>query len=223
MNAVATGYLELVERMPAGDRFYRENVSWAEYEELLAELEGIRKVRVSYDRGRLEIMAISLEHERISRFFGYLIQVLTEALNLRFVSAGSTTLKREQEEAGKEPDDCFYIEELQRIKGKKRLDLDQDAPPDLAIEVDITHPTLNKFPIYARLGVSELWRYADGQVEFYRLEEDFYVPIPASDLFPFLTPAAVAEALERGDSEDINSMLRAFRQWVQAHKPQGTS
>lgn len=220
MSAVATSYLELVELMLAGDRFYRENVSWDEYEELLAELDGVRKVHVSYDRGRLEIMAISVEHEGIARLFGYLIQVLTEALNLSFVSRGSATLKLEQEEAGKEPDDCFYIGNLERIIGKKRLDLEQDAPPDLAIEVDITHPTLSKFPIYARLGVSELWRYADEQVEFYRLEEDFYVPISTSDLFPFLTPAAVVEALERGDSEDINSMLRAFRQWVQAHKPQ---
>src|SRR5262249_32798801 len=152
------------------------------------------------------IMALSPEHEGIARLFGYLIQVLTEALNLKFVSRGSITLKLEQEEAGKEPDDCFYIGNLEGIIGKKRLDLEQDAPPDLVIEVDITNPTLNKLPIYARLGVPELWRYEDKQVEFYRLEENYYVLIPASDLFPFLTPEAVAEALERGDSEDINAM-----------------
>lgn len=219
MTVVATNYLELVKLMPEGTRFYQEGVSWEEYDELLEGLNGVRNVRVSYDRGRMEIMALSPEHEGISRLFGYLIQVLTEELNLQFLLRGSATLKRKSEEAGKEPDDCFYIGDLERIRGKKRLDLDRDAPPDLAIEVDITNPTLDKFPIYARLGVLELWRYADGQVEFYRLEEDNYLPIPASDLFPFLTPEIVAEAIERGNGDDINAMRRAFLEWVRANKP----
>ena len=220
MIAVATNYLELVALMRDDDRFCRERVSWEEYGELLDELDGVRNVRVSYDRGRMEIMALSLEHEGIARLFGYLILALTEELNLEFVSRGSATLKRKSEEAGKEPDDCFYIGDLERIRGKKRLNLDRDAPPDLAIEVDITNPTLDKFPIYARLGVLELWRYSDGQVEFYRLEEGEYVSAAASELFPFLSPEIVTEMIERGDNESINAMLRAFRKWVQANKPQ---
>ena len=70
-------------------------MSWPEYEELLEDLDGVRSVRVSYDRGRMEIMALSPEHEGISRLFGYLIQVLTEELNLQFLSRGSATLKRQ--------------------------------------------------------------------------------------------------------------------------------
>lgn len=220
MSAVATNYLELIELMPEGGRFYQEGVSWEEYEELLEELMGVRSVRISYDQGRMEIMPLSPEHEGYARLFGYLIQVLTEELNLAFVSRGSTTLKRKLSAKGKEPDDCFYIGDLDRIRGKKRLDLDWDAPPDLAIEVDITNPTLDKFPIYAGLGVPEIWRYDGKQVEFYRLDEDYYAPIPTSDLFPFLEPAVVAEAIERGDNEDINAMRREFRIWVQANKLQ---
>jgi Uma2 family endonuclease len=98
--------------------------------------------------------------------------------------------------------------------------LDQDAPPDLAIEVDITNPTLNKFSIYAGLGVPEIWRYKDRQIEFYRLKGDHYVSISTSDLFPFLKPEVVAEAIGRGNSEGINAMRREFRKWVQANKPQ---
>jgi Uma2 family endonuclease len=217
MNAVATNYLELVELMLDGDRFYRENVTWDEYEELLEELDGVRKVHVSYDQGRMEIMALSPEHEGIARLFGYLIQVLTQELNLEFVTRGSTTLKSERNAVGKEPDDCFYIGDLNRILGKKRLNPDLDAPPDLAIEVDITNPTLRKFSIYAGLGVPELWRYFGGQVEFYRLEEDRYIPVPTSGLFPFLTPDAVADALEHGGNEGVNAMCTVFRKWVQAN------
>jgi Uma2 family endonuclease len=220
MSAVATNYLELIEQMPEDGRFYREGVSWEEYEELLDELIDVRSVRVSYDQGRMEIMSVSPEHERPTGFFTHLIQILTEELNLEYISFGSSTLKSKRKRKGKEPDDCFYIEGLERIIDNVRLDLDQDAPPDLAIEVDITNPTLNKLPIYAGLGVPEIWRYKDRQIEFYRLKGDHYVSISTSDLFPFLKPEVVAEAIGRGNSEGINAMRREFRKWVQANKPQ---
>ena len=77
-----------------------------------------------------------------------------------------------------------------------------------------------KFSIYAGLGVPELWRYDGRAVEFYELDEDQHVRVATSRLFPFLTPEAVAAAIEQGDLDDINSMRQAFRQWVQANKPQ---
>jgi Uma2 family endonuclease len=219
MSAVATNYMELIELMPEGSRFCRDGVSWDEYEELVEDLMGVRSVRVSYDQGRMEIMSLSSEHEGYSRLFGYLIQVLTEELGQEFVSRGSTTLKSKRAASGKEPDDCFYIGDLERILGKKRIDLDWDAPPDLAIEVDITHPTINKFSIYAGLGVPELWRFDGRQVEFYQLEGSRYVALATSHLFPFLVPEVLVAAIRQGENEGINAMRREFRQWVQAHKP----
>lgn len=162
-------------------------------------------------------MSVSPEHERPTGFFTHLIQILTEELGLEYISFGSSTLRSESRGKGKEPDDCFYIGDLERIMDSDRLDMDLDPPPDLAIEVDITNPTLNKFPLYAGLGVPELWRYENKQIEFYRLEGDHYVAISTSDLFSFLTPKAVADAIARGNSEGINSMRREFRNWVQAN------
>ena len=219
MNAVATNYWELVALMPEGSGLCRDGVSWEEYEEVLGELTGVRSVRVSYEQGRMEIMSLSPEHEGDSRLFTHLIQILTEELSLKFVSRGSMTLKNKRTASGKEPDDCFYIGDLDRIRGKRRLDLEYDAPPDLAIEVDITNPTVNKFSIYVGLGVPELWRDDARAVEFYELDEDQYVRVAKSYLFPFLTPEAVAAAIKQGDLDDINSMRQAFRQWVQANKP----
>jgi Uma2 family endonuclease len=217
--AVAPNALALIEYMQPGDRLYREGVSWDAYEALSHELDGVRNIRLSYDQGRLEIMSISPEHEKPTGMFTHLIQVLTEELALEFISFGSSTLKRQRKQRGKEPDDCFYIGDLARIIDKQRLDLDYDEPPDLAIEVDITNPSINKFSIYAGLGVPELWRYDGEEVEFFRLEEDDYAPLHTSDLFPFLTTEAVAEALRQGSTLGINAMRRAFRQWVQDNKP----
>ena len=220
MSAVATNYMELIELMPNGSRFCRDGVSWEEYEETLEDLTDFAGARISYEQGRMEIMSLSPEHEGYAGLFTHLIQILTEELNLKFMSRGSMTMKRERRLRGTEPDDCFYIGDLERIRGKRRLDLEYDAPPDLAIEVDITNPTVNKFSIYAGLGVPELWRYDGREVEFYQLDEDRYVPLAQSHLFPFLTPEAVAAAIEQGDLDDINAMRQAFRQWVQANKPQ---
>ena len=45
--------------------------------------------------------------------------------------------------------------------GKKNIDLDAgDSPPDLVVEVDLTNPSLSKLPIYAHLGVAEVWLFA---------------------------------------------------------------
>lgn len=219
MTQTATDYLEAIDHIPVGGKLYLERVGWDEYEELLEELEGKRHVRISYDNGRMEIMTLSPEHEEPSRLFIHFVQILTEELDLEFISIGSTTLRRKSRKQGKEPDDCFYIGALDRIIGKKRLDLDFDSPPDLAIEVDVTSSTINKMSIYAGLGVPEVWRYDNYQVKFHRLAGKRYEPASTSALFPFLQPSVVTEYLPMGYAQGINAMRRAFREWVRAHKP----
>jgi Uma2 family endonuclease len=219
MTQAATDYLEAIDHLPVGGKLYLEDVSWDEYEELLEELEGKRHVRISYDNGRMEIMTLSPEHEGYASLFSHLIDVLAEELDLEFFSIRSTTLKRKRALQGKEPDDCFYIGDVTRILGKKRLDLDYDSPPDLAVEVDVTNPTLDKMAIYAGLGVPEVWRFDDYQVEFYSLVGRHYTLAPMSAIFPFLPPSVVADHLNTGVNQGIRAMKRAFREWVRANKP----
>ncbi len=202
-----------------GGKLFLSDVSWHEYEELLEELEGKRHVRISYDNGRMEIMTLSPEHEVPASLFSHFIQILTEELDLEYLSIRSTTLRRKSRLQGKEPDDCFYIGDLTRILGKKRLDIDFDSPPDLAIEVDVTSSTIDKMAIYAGLGVPEVWRYDNYQVEFHRLAGKRYKQVPTSALFPFLPPSAVTDHLHLGYTQGVNAMRRAFCDWVRAHKP----
>jgi Uma2 family endonuclease len=219
MTSTTLDLLEAIDHLPVGGKLQLSGVSWDDYEELLKEIEGKRHVRISYDRGRIEIMTLSPEHEMPASLFGYLIQILTEELDLEFVSIRSTTLKRKSQLQGKEPDDCFYIGDLDRILGKKRLDLDFDAPPDLVIEVDVTNPTLDKMAIYAGLGVPEVWRYDEYQVEFHRLAGKRYKQVATSALFPFLSPLVITDHLSIGAAQGVNAMRRAFREWVRDHKP----
>ncbi|MGH9767373.1 MAG: Uma2 family endonuclease [Blastocatellia bacterium] len=211
-------YLTAIEAMPPGAVLTLDHVSWEEYDELLEELDERPFYRLTYDNGRLEVMTVSAEHEIPAGLIPHLILVLAEELNLNFLSLRSTTLRKRKKAKGKDPDDCYYFKEFKKISGKKRLDLSVDPPPDLALEVDITHGSLNKFPIYAAVGVPELWRHDGKKMEFYRLIERGYVEIDHSDLFPFLAPDVVLAFLQRGETEGAIVMVKEFRKWVKASK-----
>ena len=219
MRTETVDYLQAMKHLPEGGTLHLQDVSWKEYEELVERRDEVSHARVSYDQGRLEIMSPSAQREVYARLFEHLIAILTEELNLEFVSCGSVTLRRQKKSKGTEPDDCFYIRNFAQILDKDRINLETDPPPDLGIEIDVTHPTLDKLAIYAGLGVPEVWRYNGARVEFHRLAEEGYAVIPASDLFPFLMPAALVEYLRLGSTQGINTMRRAFQAWVQAHKP----
>ena len=99
---------------------------------------------------------------------------------------GSTTFNREDLERGFEPDASFYIRNEALIRGKRRIDLNVDPPPDLVIEVDITSPSLDKFPIYARPGVPEVWRYDGERLTIYELRSEEFVEVAVSKILPCL-------------------------------------
>ena len=146
---------------PPEARVILHNISWSLYEQLLAAHADKSSPRFVYDRGELEITVPSYEHEELNRLIDNCIAIIAMEWNVEYCDAGSTTFKREDLERGFEPDSCFYVQHADQIAGKKRLDLTVDPPPDL-VEVDITHPSLDKLSIFATVGVPEVWRY-DGE------------------------------------------------------------
>ena len=133
------------------------NVTWATYERLVDDLADCSAPRLTYDRAVLEITSPTPEHERLNRMLTDLIGAIAEELDIDTENLGSSTFKREDLERGFEPDSCLYIQNAARVRGKSRLDLSMDPPPDLVIEIDITSASIEKLPIYALLGVPEVW------------------------------------------------------------------
>src|SRR5262249_6275318 len=144
---------------PPEARVILHNISWSLYEQLLAAHEDKNSPHFVYDRGKLEITVLSYEHEELNRLLDNCIAVIAMEWNIEYCNAGSTTFKREDLERGFEPDSCFYVQHAEQITGKKRLDLSVDPPPNLVLEVDIPHPSLDKLSIFAAVGVPELWLY----------------------------------------------------------------
>lgn len=135
--------------------------------EALKNREERRSPRFFYERGALEILSPSAEHDMTSRIVATLIELLAEEADTDVESSGSTTFKREDLARGFEPDECFYFggnasRVRDTVAGKGNIELDAGDPaPDLVVEVYITSPSFDKLSIYARLGVHEVWRYAE--------------------------------------------------------------
>jgi Uma2 family endonuclease len=212
MTNRAASCVEAVDHLPAGAILVLPQVSWEEYEQLLGDLADRPGIRVSYDEGRLEIMSPSAEHEEYKEFILRLVQILAEERGVALETRGSTTWKRRTIRKGTEPDTCFYVANAARIIGRRTIDLEVDPPPDIVVEIDVTNESLSKFPIYAALGVPEIWRYDGKRVEMYALAGASYISTPTSKAFRDLTSDIVAEHLERSKTAGQTSALAAFRE-----------
>jgi len=199
---------------PPEARVILHNISWSLYEQLLAEHEDKSSPLFVYDRGELEITVPSYEHEELNRLINDFIVVIAMEWNIEYCDAGSTTFKREDLERGFEPDSCFYVQRAGQIAGKKRLDLTVDPPPDLVLEVDITHPALDKLSIFAVVGVPEVWRYDGERVRMLTLAGDSYVEREQSLAFPALRSAHLAELLSASQQMPRTAWLRHVRAWA---------
>lgn len=191
-------------------------VPWEMYTKLLRAFGDKGGVRLAYDRGELEITTLSFEHEADADALVEMIGVLTRDLGLPKVSGGSVTMKRKRWQKGLEPDRCYWIANAPALVGVRKLDLKIHPPPDLAVEVDVTRKSLNRFPIYAKLGVGELWRLDGDDLRFHLLgAKGRYVETPASRAFPMVTPADLMAFVRLGRTvRDLNAIARDFQLWL---------
>jgi Uma2 family endonuclease len=198
-------------------RLVLDNVSWQTYRRLLQALDGRPSLRLTYDRGHLEVMTISGEHESFARFLNRLVIALTEEMGLPVREGGSTTFRRRRRRRGLDPDNCYWITHEPQVRGRLNIDLRIDPPPDLAIEIDITHSSLDRLAVYAALGVPEVWRF-DGQVLMFHLlgADGRYAAASPSRVFPGLKPEDVLHFLTLRGQADDNAVVRQFRAWVQS-------
>jgi Uma2 family endonuclease len=195
-----------------GSHLLIENVSWQQYEALLAELGEERTIpKINYCHNTLELMSPLPIHERPNRIMADIVKTLLDIQDRDWEDFGSTTFRKAQE-AGLEPDSCFYIQHAARMRACKRFDLNQDPPPDLAIESDVTSKTT--IAAYQILQVPEVWIYDNQQLSIYLLTEGNYQLSTDSTTFPSLkitelVPQLIATA-ERIGTRQMLKQLRTL-------------
>ena len=190
-------------------------ISWQTYIALLTELSTQRRLRLTYNRGILEIMAPSPDRERYKQTLGRFVETIAEELEIAIEPLGSTTLKLPSL-SGAEPDKCFYIQNLNAVKGKKRLDMQQDPAPDLVVEIDITSSSASRLQIYAALNVPEVWRYDGNSFRIDVLKNRQYVPSDISLAFPKISMLEIGGFLAKVETMDYLELVREFRSWVKS-------
>jgi Uma2 family endonuclease len=198
-------------------------IDWRTYSGLLRLL-GERPIHLTYDRGELEIMTLSPEHERYKHLIGRLIEALADELSIAIAGFGSMTFRRKRKQRGLEPDECYWIANEPAVRGKYHLDFRVDPPPDLVVEVDVTSSSLDRMSIYAALGVSEVWRFDGRALTFSELRRNGkYAPIAGSTAFPGVGSSDVEGFLAQNQQFDETSVIRQFRAWVRQRVAGGGS
>jgi Uma2 family endonuclease len=188
---------------------------WVTYQKFLDAV-GDRNVRITYDRGNLELMSPLPIHEIFKTWFGRFLDLLALELRICVKACGSTTFKKEELERGLEPDECFYLMSAAKVRDWGALDLEHDPPPDLAIEVDITSSYLDRLGIYAALKVPELWRFDGETLRVFKLGANgVYELCESSPSLPFLPMGELIPFLHQGAAAtDDGEVLRSFLTWV---------
>lgn len=162
------------------ERVVLHGISWETYERILDEHEEVSNRHFAYNEGDLEIMVLGYEHEILKARLSELITEIARVLEIDYENAASTTFRKESKKKGFEGDATFYFKNAAELRKKIKIDLSKDPPPELVIEIDITHGSLSKFPIFADLGIEEVWRFDGESVKFHCLQGKKYEEISAS-------------------------------------------
>jgi Uma2 family endonuclease len=191
-----------------------KNISWQGYQQLLGILGEGRSSRLTFDRGILEITMPLEEHEFSGRSIELLVRILVVEMGLKIKTMGSTTLDRSDLDRGAEPDNAYYIQNQPLVAGRN-VDLATDPPPDLVVEVDITHTDINKPALYASMGVPEFWRYDGREWRIYQLQGNEYLEVLHSPTFPIVSKAKFYEFLEIARLDEVAAEVN-LRGWVRS-------
>jgi Uma2 family endonuclease len=193
-----------------------EGVSYEFYKQFCDEV-GEQPIRLSYNDGCLEIMVTKSSHEFFKKMLAKLVEATVFELNIPVRSGGAMTFQRDDLKKGFEPDECWWLAHESIVRKTTDFDFQKDPPPDLAIEVEVSHSLAGRIHILAAIKIPEVWRYDGRTLRFCILDaEGQYVDAECSKSFPFLRPELLQAYLALPDEEDETTRLRKYVNWLRS-------
>jgi Uma2 family endonuclease len=191
------------------------DVGWKGYSTLLR-IRGDRSMpRMVYLDGTVWLMSPSFPHERLKNRLGHFVAEIVVGLAIPCIMAGSTTLRRRVKRGGVEGDQTYYLANEERIRGKDKINLKTDPPPDLAIEAVYSHEADAAVEIYRRFKVPEVWVCDESGLVILVLQSNGrYAESPNSVAFPFLSAAEVYDWVRRPQTGSDTDWIKELRSWV---------
>jgi Uma2 family endonuclease len=190
-------------------------VSWDLYEFLVEKYWGENTPRLTYSSGILDVqISNSAEQETLNRNLASVVETTLLELEIDYRNLGSTTFTRKKIGRGFEPHTCFYIQSLHKIKDKSNIGIENEIPPDLIIEINLTNLTPPRMPVFAAFGVKEVWRFSDDEVRFYVLENKVYIETETSFSIPILSSNKATELLLEARKTGNLAWVKLIKNWV---------
>ncbi|WP_283759767.1 Uma2 family endonuclease [Roseofilum casamattae] len=190
------------EQAIAEKRVVLSGLHWNSYLQILHALPETRAARLTYDRGTLEITMALEDHEFAIRLIELFIRIWVYEMGLNMKTMGSTTINRESLNRGAEPDCAYYIQHQPQAAGRP-VNFEVDPPPDLVVEVDLTHTDIDKNRFYAAIGVPEFWRYNGQELTIYQLQGDCYQECDRSPVFPQMKKEDLYRFLQTAERDEV--------------------
>lgn len=167
--------------------------------------------RLKYHDGEILLMSPLPRHGREANILADIVKILLDSQNRNYEAFTPITLDL-PEVSGIEPDYCFYIDNWQAVVGKDRIDWQQDPPPDLVIEIDVTSYTseLDFLPY----NVPEVWLFKNNRLTIHQLVDGKYEVSENSRYFPNLSiqttiDICVATAKTKGTGTAMSELRRS--------------
>ncbi|MBA2597916.1 MAG: Uma2 family endonuclease [Chloroflexota bacterium] len=202
----------------ADARIVLQHVNWDTYERLLADDEGRRVPRMTYDQGVLELVTPSMPHEMDSATITRFVDIVAAMLGIPVRSAGSTTFRREDLQRGFEPDTSFYIQNEERIRDQREVDLTSDPPPDLVLEMELSRSALNKLALFASMGIPEVWRCDGQRVTIFVLDREDYRESSSSLALPMVSGDVLTRFLADSRTMLSPDWFQAVSDWARERR-----
>ena len=197
-------------------------VSWETYERLLADDEERRVPRMTYDQGVLELVTPSLPHEKDALTIARIVDIIAAIIGVPILSAGGTTYRRNDLERGFEPDASFYIQNEAQVRDRSGIDLSVDPPPDVVLEMEMSRSALDKLPLFASMGIPEVWRCDGQRVTIFILEQDRYRESATSLALPVLTSDILTRFLAESRTALSPDWFQAVSDWARGQRQVST-
>jgi Uma2 family endonuclease len=198
--------------------FVIPGIRWDAYVTINEALGDRRNPRMIYCQGRLTFMGKSRVHERLAEYLDHLVIAVASYSQIECEPSGEATYRRRQKEAGLEGDRTFHFgANAERMRGIQNYDFEEDPPPDLAIEVEVTHPADEAIAAWGRLAVPEVWRFdaATWTCSFWNRRDDgSYEQVTRSLFLSMLDPSDVVDQVRRAQEVGTSKWYLELGDWV---------
>jgi Uma2 family endonuclease len=199
-----------------GDQYVvMHGIGWDGYTKVLLARGERSTPRMVYLDGDLYLMSPAFRHESLAERLGIFVAEVVTGLKIPCILAGGTTFRRKNKKGGVEGDKTFYLANEAKVRGKTKLHLRTDPPPDLVIEAVNTHDADAAVEVWRRFRVPEVWVEDGISLTILSLQSNGrYADVASSVVLPFLTAAEIHEWATRPRTESDTDWMLSLRQWV---------